>query len=286
VIAAPVLKHAGAKWRVAEWLVAHFPAHDSYLEPFFGSGAAFFTKEPAATEIVNDLDGNIVNLFSVLRSHPLELATLCSLTPWAQDEYVSCVGALRAPFDAATATLEERLERARVLLTVSWQMFGRKNPTSRNGWRHRYLAGQSTLGAWNKLPDRILVTAERLQHTQIANTDALKLIRHCHDSSVLVYADPPYLGETRSHGRMYEHEMKGAAQHLDLLDALESHPGPVVLSGYDSSLYAAHLAHWSRFETAARAQSNQSRTEVIWLNPIAVRRLGRPQQTAFLEVTP
>jgi DNA adenine methylase len=278
---APVSKIAGAKWRVADWLVSHFPPHATYLEPFFGSGAAFFTKQPAPVELINDLDCNVVNLFQILRTHAADLALLMTLTPWCQDEYHNCVIALREPFTPETSSLEQRLERARQFLTASWQMFGRKNVTSRNGWRHRYLASKSPVVGWNKLPDRILNAAERLMHTQISRENAVKLIRNCNNKDVLIYADPPYLAETRGHGNLYHHEFKTPEQHLELIDALESHLGSVVLSGYDSSLYAAHLKHWQRFEIAARVQSNQCRTEVIWLNPTAKRRLGISTQSTF-----
>lgn len=123
---APTLKWAGSKWRIAEWLVSHFPPHETYLEPFFGGGAAFFTKPPSNVELINDLDQNVVNLFEAIRKHPEELATLMTLTPWAQDEYFKCAQACRKPFDFLNATKEECLERARQFLTASWQMFGRK----------------------------------------------------------------------------------------------------------------------------------------------------------------
>lgn len=75
-----VLKYPGGKWRIAEWVIAHFPAHSVYLEPYFGSGAIFFTKAPAGIETVNDLDGDIVNLFRVCRERGEELARLIELT--------------------------------------------------------------------------------------------------------------------------------------------------------------------------------------------------------------
>ena len=68
-----LLKDPGGKWRVAEWILSFFPKHKVYLEPFFGSGAVFFNKEPSYIETINDIDGNIVNLFTVCREHPKEL---------------------------------------------------------------------------------------------------------------------------------------------------------------------------------------------------------------------
>ena len=57
----PVLKYPGSKWRIAGEIVARIPEHHTYLEPFFGSGAVFFSKEPSRIEMINDLDNNVPN---------------------------------------------------------------------------------------------------------------------------------------------------------------------------------------------------------------------------------
>ncbi len=84
----PVLKYPGAKWSIAKWILGFIPEHDVYLEPFFGSGAVFFNKRPARIETINDIDGNVVNLFRVIRTRAEELAALIEMTPWARDEYL------------------------------------------------------------------------------------------------------------------------------------------------------------------------------------------------------
>jgi DNA adenine methylase len=89
---------------------------------------------------------------------------------------------------------------------------------------------------------------------------------------VLIYADPPYPLSTRS-GKMYQHEMTDA-DHLTLLDALDAHPGPVVLSGYHCALYDDRLRHWSTREKQAQAEKGNTRTEVLWLNQTCIDRLG------------
>lgn len=83
----PIIKYPGSKWRMAEWIVSLMPEHKSYLEPFFGSGAVFFCKSPSRIETVNDLDGEIVNLFRVVRDHPEALERAVALTPFSRGEY-------------------------------------------------------------------------------------------------------------------------------------------------------------------------------------------------------
>lgn len=82
-----ILNYPGAKWGMAKQIIALMPPHRSYLEPFFGSGAVLFNKPPSAIETVNDIDGDIVNFFRVLREQPEELARAISLTPYAREVY-------------------------------------------------------------------------------------------------------------------------------------------------------------------------------------------------------
>ncbi|WP_342671081.1 DNA adenine methylase [Paenibacillus borealis] len=85
-----ILHYPGSKWSMAEWIISHMPAHTTYLEPYFGSGAVLFNKPPAVLETVNDLDGSVVNLFRVIRDKPDELARAVYWTPYSRDEYLSC----------------------------------------------------------------------------------------------------------------------------------------------------------------------------------------------------
>lgn len=71
-----VFRYPGSKWSIAEWIISHFPEGYEkmvYLEPFLGSGAVFFNKQPGAVETINDLDDDVVNLFQILRERPEDL---------------------------------------------------------------------------------------------------------------------------------------------------------------------------------------------------------------------
>ena len=82
-----IIKYPGAKWSIADWIVSLMPPHKSYLEPFFGSGAIFFTKPRSRIETINDMDGEIVNLFRVVRDMPEALERAVALTPYSREEY-------------------------------------------------------------------------------------------------------------------------------------------------------------------------------------------------------
>lgn len=84
----PILRYHGGKWKIAPWIINHFPPHDIYVEPFGGGGSILFRKNPCRAEIYNDLDNEIVNVFRVIRDHLQadKLAGLCLLTPYSRSE--------------------------------------------------------------------------------------------------------------------------------------------------------------------------------------------------------
>ena len=122
------------------------------------------------------------------------------------------------------------------------------------------------------------MVANRLKNVQLEQQPAIQLIQRYKRPDVLIYADPPYLLSTRS-GRMYRHEMTDA-DHAELLNVLDEHPGPVLLSGYDNPMYNERLRHWHREERRVVAEAGQIRTEVLWINPVATEHCGR-QLTLF-----
>lgn len=261
---APVLKYPGAKWRLADWIVGHLPAHEVYLEPFFGSGAVFFSKQPARLETISDLDGDVVNFFRVLRERPEELAWEVAATPWAREEW-----------EASYQPTNDPLERARRFIVRAHQSHGMR-PRNRTGWRHATGISASMGGGirnvarqWANLPPLLLATAERLKDAQIEQRPALDVIARFAHTGCLIYADPPYPRSTRSEWQ-YKHELTDA-DHLALLAALDAHPGPVVLSGYRCALYDNWLAGWQRLDMPTMAEGGRARVESLWLNAKAAR---------------
>ncbi|MBR4295737.1 MAG: DNA adenine methylase [Clostridia bacterium] len=248
-----ILKYPGSKWRISDWIISHFPPHKVYLEPYFGSGAVFFRKEPAYIETVNDIDGNIVNLFRVCRERPEELAKAINLTPFARDEFQYCYDPVSDP-----------VEQARRTLVRYHQSFGTSN-SSKNSWRNvQTYGGPRCATMWNNLPDIILSCCDRIKNAQIEHTDALTLIQRYNDPNTLIYCDPPYLQDLRKRN-MYAHEMSDQ-NHIELLRALKDSRSMIVLSGYDNNLYNSELREWRTAEKLTTAQMGVHRTEKIWMN--------------------
>lgn len=253
-----VVKYPGAKWSIADWVIGHFPEHHSYLEPFFGSGAVLFTKPRSNIETVNDLDGDVVNFFEWVQHDPEKLAKAIYWTPYARAVY-------NAAFDRKN-TETNSFMRA-VDFTIRMMMgHGFRTTGERVGWKNDVQGRERAYACqyWCKEPEIIMQAAERLRGVQIENRPAVELIERFNYQNVLIYADPPYVLSTR-HGKQYNCEMTDA-DHAALLEALKAHKGPVLLSGYDSTLYDDLLHGWYRETISALAQTSDKRTEVLWMN--------------------
>jgi len=251
-----VLRYPGSKWSAAGLIAEQFAEHYHYIEPYFGSGAVFFSKEPSPHEVINDLNGNVVNMFRVLRDRTDELCWQLELTPWAREEY--------ALSDEETG---DELEDARRFIVRCWQAHA-SDLAKKTGWKNRG-ATQRARGMshrWAKVPDQLREIALRLQDAEIENRDALALIQRFNRDDCLIYADPPYLMETRTQ-RMYACEMS-EEDHTLMLKHLLDHKGPVVISGYSNSLYDETLVGWQRHDfKATKAEKGAPRREVLWVKP-------------------
>lgn len=265
----PLIRYPGAKWLKAPWIIEHLPPFRTYVEPFFGSGGVFFSLESAPEyAVLNDKSKSVVNLFEMIRTRGPELCAAIELTPWSRDEY-----------NQSFSQTGDPLEDARRFLVRCWQAHGTRL-NGKTGWRNRGSAdGGMTYTLWNQVPERIAAVINRLKYAEIENRDALEIIeRYSDDEDAMIYADPPYVLKTRS-GALYEHEMNDS-EHLSLLDALEKHQGPVVLSGYAHPLYDKRLSHWQRVTSPSLAENGRVRTEVLWLNAKAT----RSQQLSLFEM--
>lgn len=68
-MAAPVIPWIGGKRRLAKPILELFPAHTCYVEAFCGAAAIYFAKEPSEVEVLNDINGELTNLYRVIQHH-------------------------------------------------------------------------------------------------------------------------------------------------------------------------------------------------------------------------
>lgn len=253
----PVLKYYGGKFRLAQWIIEHFPKHRHYVEPFGGAASVLLFKEPSTLETYNDLNESLVNFFRILREKPDELIHQIKLTPWARREYEYCLDEIE---------VENPIEMARRLFYRLWMNFQGSPTGSKGNWR-RHKSGKRPLAKDINLPN-LIVASERLKFVQLENRDAFRLMREFDSLDTLFYLDPPYLFSTRTTKKAYSHEMTDD-KHREFAELLYGLKGFVVLSGYPSPIYQElfEAKGWLRFDKEALILGGGKRTECIWLSP-------------------
>lgn len=251
-----IAKYPGSKWSIADWIISFFPEHHSYLEPFFGSGAVLFNKPRSNIETVNDLDGNVINLFEWIKSDPERMAHEIYYTPYARQVYD----------DSFVAEPEDSFDRA-VNFYIRLNMgHGFRTNGEKVGWKNDVQGRERAYAAsgWCRLTEKIMQAAERLRGVQIENRPAVDLMERFNYPNVLIYLDPPYVLSVRS-GKQYRYEMDNKG-HEELLGTILKHKGQVLISGYESDLYNEMLHGWYREVTTCYSQVCSKKKEVLWMN--------------------
>ncbi len=290
----PILRYHGGKWILSTWIIQQFPPHRVYVEPYGGAASVLLRKPRSYAEVYNDLDREIVNVFCMARDRGDELRSLLQLTPFAREEY-----------QAAWEPSNDPLEQARRTIIRSFMGFGSAAATLQGGrgatgfranakrlgttpahdWRNfsgtgfRTYTGESdgrrnrrTLpaGDWSNYECALDAIIDRLRGVVIENRDALEVMRTHDGQATLYYVDPPYVADKRDRGSDYRFEMTDE-NHRQLAEVLHELKGMVILSGYESELYGELYSDWEQRRKAALADGARPRTEVLWLNPAAVR---------------
>lgn len=260
-ITRPLVRYHGGKYKLADWIISHFPPHKVYTESFGGGGSVLLKKPRSYAEIYNDLDGEIVNLFKVVRDNGQQLTDKLKLTPFAREE-----------FESAYIKSDDPIEQARKTVVKSFMGFGstsimekdHKGSGFRTGSTNKQISAFPA-GEWPSYAENLPSIVQRMRGVLIENKDA-KLIMSSHDGEeTLHYVDPPYVFSTRDKGDDYKHELSDD-QHKELAVFLRGLKGKVVLSGYSSAMYDELYSGWSRVEIAALADKAKKRTEVLWMN--------------------
>lgn len=259
--ARPVIRYFGGKWILAPWIISHMPPHKVYVEPYGGAASVLMRKPRAYAEVYNDMDGEIVSLFQVLRD-PHKASILkhnLEMTPFSRDE-----------FDEAYEPADDEIDQARKLIIRAYMGFGADGHNMENG-KTGFRAASNRSGTtpahdWRNFPKEIQTFCERLAGVVIENKDAREVMAQHDSPQTLHFVDPPYVHGTRSRVRGYKFELSDA-DHRDLCAFLKTLKGMVLLCGYDNEIYSE--LGWETVRRPAHADGALDRMEVLWLNPAA-----------------
>lgn len=255
----------GGKFSHLDWLLPLLPPSYHYCEPFAGSGAVILNRSPSQIETYNDLDGEIVNFFKVLRSQKEELIEQISLTPFSRKEFTQACD--------VDNTLSE-LERARRLYIRAKQVrIGLVQKATESSWSCCVgrIPIQSKTVEFSQSIKKLHVIAERFKLIQIENRPAIKVIQFYDTEGTLFYVDPPYIHSTRFGGKAYKFEMSDV-EHIELAKVLNNIKGKAAVSGYECELmdklypFPKWKKHVNKFKKLSSSDTNREAREVLWCN--------------------
>lgn len=261
----PILRYHGGKWLLAPWIISYFPNHRIYVEPFGGGASVLLRKPRSYSEVYNDLDGEIVNLFRVLRDPKTatRLIRRLELTPFARDEFSDAYQQDGDPIDP--------IEMARKTLVRSYMGFGSAGVVGQPTGFRANSKRSATIPAhdWRNYPEALKVNIERLRGVVIENRPAIDIIRQHDSKKTLFYVDPPYPLATRYkeyRTKCYRHEMTDS-EHFKLAEVLKSVKGMVIISSYPGELYDDLYNGWEYVERDTFADGAKARVERLWFSP-------------------
>ncbi len=206
----------GGKSLLAEAIVKKFPQHRCYVEVFGGAGWVLFKKEQAKVEVYNDLNGDLVNLFRIVKRRPAELKERMSLALYSRETYYEFL-------NAEYKHLDEVDLAARFYCLIK-TAFG-SNP---DGHGFGYSKTQPARTLWND--ELISKVQARLKRVYIENNPFQKILKAYDSPETLFYCDPPYYLPGQ---KFYQHDFK-EDDHVALREALGKVKGKWILSYNDS----------------------------------------------------
>lgn len=263
----------GGKFSHLDWLLPLLPECHHYCEPFAGSGAVLLNRVPSPVETYNDIDGEVVNFFRVLRDQHEDLIRAIALTPFSREEYYRAIHTKNSVSDVERARcfyIKARQTRTGLAQTASLGRWANCKNTSRAGMSgvvSRWLGG---VGALDDI-------AQRLMRVQIENRPAVDVIRLYDSPKTLFYCDPPYLHATRGDVKSYGFEMD-EEQHREFAEVVNGCSGMVAVSGYDHPLMDKLFEPGKWFKTLGARKTIHStkgtRQEVLWTNYDPKKQMG------------
>ncbi len=250
------ITYYGGKQTMLKHLLVMIPEHRIYCEPFFGGGALFFAKPKAEVEVINDVNGEVINFFKVLKTKFPALQKEIQATLHSRELYKKSMQIYNNPKSYSD------IQRAWALWTATNQGFAGMI----GSWGFGKTNSKEKAVAAKR--DNFIKTYEdRLRMVQVENTDALKVIARCNEKDAFLYCDPPYIGSDQGHYSGYTE-----SEYKTLLDALSKYKGKFLLSSYPSKILSEYIRKqgWRKKEiekyVAVTKHTDKKKTEVLVFN--------------------
>lgn len=206
------LSYVGGKNRIADAIISQFPKHTTFVEPFAGGAQVLFHKEPSKVEVLNDLDGELVNFYRVCQSHHEELI-----------RYMRFMLMSREWFTRLHKTAPEALtdiQRAARYFYLQKTAYGGR--VSRQNYAIHVIQRPNFSPA--RLQEMIAATHNRLSRVQIEQLPYQEIVLKYDRAGTLFYLDPPYYDI-----RLYRHNLEHD-DFVSMAELLKSIKGKFLLS--------------------------------------------------------
>lgn len=256
----------GGKFSHRRWIIPLLPKTQHYCEPFGGSAAILLNREPSPVETYNDIDGEVVIFFKMLRDRKDELIYAIGMTPFSRQEFME---AIQFYEEDRTA---DNIERARKFFIRARQVrTGLAQTASRGRWANCLSTSRAGMAGavsrWLGSVEGLEEVAGRLLRVQIEHDKAIDVIKRYDSLDTLFYCDPPYPHDSRGDKNAYKFELTDG-DHQALSQVLHQVKGKVAISGYRGLLMDRLYGDWNMHvgETKKALSVKSDRTEILWTN--------------------
>lgn len=219
------ITYYGGKMNMLKHILPLLPPHKIYTEPFFGGGAVFFAKEPSESEVINDTLNLAVVFYETVCNQFDALKQKIEATLFSRKSY------MKAKFICESPNLSSKIEMAWAFFVGTQMGFSCKI----GSWGYdKY--GKRVKAFLNKKLQFTPEIARRLEHAQIENNDACKVIASRDTIDTFHYVDPPYINSNQGHYGGYSEQ-----DYRNLLDTLSEAKGKFLLSSYPSKILDEYI---------------------------------------------
>lgn len=205
----PPISRMGGKSKLRKTIIDLLPDHICYVELFFGAGWVYFGKEPSKTEVINDVDKELINLFRMIKYHAPEIERMLEYEFSGRDIFEEYKN-----YNVTDLTEINRAVRFLYLISQSFASKGKHYGYGTNSRPSPHIFYKSELA-------RI---KDRLRNTFVENLSFEKVIEKYDREYTVFFCDPPYF-ETEGYGNEF-----GEKEHLLLRDKLKNTKGKFILT--------------------------------------------------------
>lgn len=211
------ITYYGGKQLMLPHILPNIPEHDIYTEAFFGGGAVFFAKEPSKTEVINDLNGEVVNFYEVLQTNFMKLHELIQSTLHSRQLYRDSMVIYNNPH------MFDPVKRAWAFWIQCNQGFSAKV----GSWGYDVKGNSMVKRLATRKQEFTTALRSRMEYVQIENNDATTVIMSRDTPRTFHYIDPPYIGSNQGHYEGYTPK-----HYVALLDCMQNMEGKFLQSSY------------------------------------------------------